>query len=73
MGNNADAEVVIYDVFGKLVRHFKFSAGSNGGSMINEIPWDGRNGAGDVVANGAYIIQVTSTGHRARTKIAVAK
>ncbi len=73
MGDNADCDVVIYDVLGNLVRHFKFSAGSNGGRLVNEISWDGRNGAGDVVANGAYIIQVQSTGHRARTKIGVAK
>jgi hypothetical protein len=73
MGDDADCDVVIYDVLGNLVRHFRFSAGSNGGTLVNMILWDGRNGAGDVVANGAYIIQVTSNGHRTRTKIGVAK
>jgi hypothetical protein len=73
MGDNADADVVIYDVLGNLVRQFHFNGGAPGGQLVNEVPWDGRNGAGDVVANGAYIIQVTSTGHRARTKIGVAK
>ncbi len=73
LGENADADLTIYDVFGSLVRHFHFSAGSLGGRQLNEVPWDGRNGSGDPVANGVYIIQVNSTGHRARTKIGVAR
>jgi hypothetical protein len=73
LGDNADTELTIYDVLGNVVRRYNFASGSFGGQQFNQVVWDGRNGRGDLVANGAYIVQVTSTGHRARTKIGVAK
>jgi hypothetical protein len=73
MGAEADADLTIYDALGNVVRHTTYAAGSVGGQLFNQVPWDGRNGRGEVVANGAYIVQLISDGHRARTKIGVAK
>jgi hypothetical protein len=73
LGEDQDADVVIYDALGNLVRRFECSSGAKGGQMINDIPWDGRNGEGEIVANGAYIVQVTASGRKARTKIGVAR
>ena len=42
-----DAEVRIYDVFGNLVRKLHGKEG--------RAEWDGRNGQGEIVANGGYI------------------
>lgn len=39
----------------------------------NEIVWDGRNGSGDVVANGIYLVHMQAPECRATTKIAVIK
>lgn len=75
---NSDVTIAIYDLFGNLVRTLRFPAGSNGGLVSNDISWDGRNGEGDVVANGGYILQIVardSQGNesKARYKIGVVK
>jgi hypothetical protein len=72
--------VAIYTVFGSLVKTWEFQpadiasrklTGSNGFWF----EWDGRNGAGQVVANGAYILKLeakTDTSRKTLTrKIAV--
>ena len=48
------------------------------GGLHQEIRWDGRNGRGDVVANGSYLAELTvgfedGTEQRIRRKVAVAR
>ena len=42
---------------GNLVRTFEKRKGENGGKggQLNKVEWAGRNGRGDMVANGGYI------------------
>jgi hypothetical protein len=60
-----DAKVTIrlYNLVGDLVREMEFAPGVEGGigneaGYNNRVEWDGRNGDGMLVANGAYICQV---------------
>ena len=58
---DADASVRlrIYSLSGGLVRDETFAAGAEGGqSGLNEVPWDGRNGDGEAVSSGGYILQI---------------
>jgi len=63
--NEAETEVRIFDFFGNLVRVLTSKENSR------DFVWDGRNGKGEVVANGGYICVGTKTG--ARFKIGVKK
>ena len=60
LGDNSEMVITIYDLFGNLVRKFDFASGTALKSQLgqNIWSWDGRNGQGDVVANGGYIIQM---------------
>jgi len=59
LGDNADVTIVIYDSVGNLVKKAEYPAGTQGGIQgPNSIPWDGRNGKGDIVASGSYIAQL---------------
>ena len=49
----SDAEVFIYDMFGRPVRKFKLNVLSAGKHMVT---WDGTNDNGKRVASGAYIL-----------------
>ncbi|NIR51892.1 hypothetical protein GWO43_25290 [candidate division KSB1 bacterium] len=53
-----ETEVRIFDFFGNLVRAIDKKANSH------DFVWDGRNGEGEVVANGGYICVGTKTGRR---------
>lgn len=61
------------------MREVSFDRGGAGGRTgLNEWQWDGRNGAGDVVASGGYIVLVEAQGlgqtlHVMRRKIAVVR
>jgi hypothetical protein len=55
---NARLEVKIYSVSGSLVRILE----TTGGPGQVQIPWDGRDGRGDRVANGAYPYLVQAQG-----------
>ena len=76
---DADVKILIYDLFGNLVRKLNYSAGSNGGQVAqNQITWDGRNGEGIIVANGGYILQIIAKDqngnvYKARQKVGVLK
>jgi predicted RNA-binding protein with TRAM domain len=49
----------IYSLMGKLVLNRVFEQGATGGaSGLNEFTWDGRNGDGNVVASGGYIVLI---------------
>jgi len=61
----AETELKIYDFFGNLVQTLTHKVGSH------DFLWDGRNGLGQMVANGGYVCVGTKT-HR-RFKIGVVK
>ncbi len=79
LGADSDVNLVLYDLLGNLVLRSDFGAGSQGGRFgQNTVHWDGRNGVGEVVANGGYILQITAKDAsgdvmRARVKVAVVK
>jgi len=63
LGENSTVSLVIYDLFGNLVRRINVPSGTMGGHAgLNEIPWDGKNGSGVVVGNGGYIVHVQAVG-----------
>jgi hypothetical protein len=57
---NAPVEITIYDVVGRSVKRFSMmEAGKLGGTEgWNEIYWDGKNGKGESVASGVYLVQI---------------
>ena len=61
--DNASVRMRIYTLSGGLVLDRQFTAGDQGGSTgLNEVPWDGRNGNGDPVASGGYILFIEAEG-----------
>ncbi|MFH1282201.1 MAG: S8 family serine peptidase [bacterium] len=55
---DAQVKVVVYDLLGNLVKRIDVAKGAPGqgqGGIQNQIVWDGRNGQGELVANGGYI------------------
>ncbi len=74
---DSDVDIYIFTATGEEVRRLHLDIGGNGGAAgtNDQIYWDGRNGEGDVVLNGIYIalIEVASTGQKAKLKIAVVK
>jgi hypothetical protein len=71
----SDVTITIYDLVGQEVWRKSYEAGENGGREDNNIPWDGRNLSGKVVANGGYICHIWVERENKYTvrKIAVAK
>jgi len=69
--DDADVAIAIYDLMGNLVRTFEIRKGGEGGTAgLNDVEWDGRNGRGDMVANGGYICRVQiDDGKRVKFKI----
>jgi hypothetical protein len=69
----------IFTLSGALVREHEFAAGSTGGiEGLNEHQWDGRNGHGDLVASGGYLVAIEAenngdTQHLNRRKIGVVR
>ncbi len=49
-----DVRIKIYTVYGRLIREIR--AVANPG--FNKIPWDGRDEAGDLIANGVYLYKI---------------
>ena len=64
---------------GALVRRADFDRGTPGGNPgLNNWSWDGRNGKGEVVASGGYVVLIEAQGqgetlHVIRRKIAVVR
>jgi hypothetical protein len=54
----AEVTVRVYSVAGRLVRRGSMDAAAGG----NAFAWDGKDEAGDVVANGVYLVQLTAKG-----------
>jgi hypothetical protein len=79
LDDNATVTMTIHTLSGGLVLERVYSAGSPGGAAgLNEVLWDGRNGGGEMVSSGGYILEVQAQGtgetlHRMRRKIGVVR
>jgi hypothetical protein len=61
LDKDSSIKIAIYDLFGNLVRTWRFDKGETGvgqANTLNHVTWDGRNGVGNVVANGGYILRI---------------
>jgi hypothetical protein len=79
LDDNATVTIRIFTLLGGLVREERFDSGTSGGAAgLNEWDWDGRNGDGDVVASGGYIVRIVAQGsgetlHEMTRKVAVVR
>jgi len=79
LDDNATVTLRIYTITGGLVFERSFASGQVGGRTgLNEFVWDGRNGRGDIVASGGYVLDIQAAGngetlHTMRRKIAVVR
>jgi hypothetical protein len=79
LNDEARVTLKIYTLTGKLVLRREFAEGLTGGRVgLNEYQWDGRNGDGDFVASGGYIVVVDAirsgqTIHNMRRKVGVVR
>jgi len=64
------ATIEIYDLFGNLVWSREMPTQA---AATYQLPWDGRNGRGEVVGNGGYLCTVKTGGELLKRKIAVVK
>lgn len=77
--SDARVSLKIYNVVGELVRVLVGEETQTGASILRHIPWDGRNGSGQVVLNGLYfaVLEITPAAggetKRHMLKIAVIK
>ena len=72
LSNDSEVKIAIYDLLGNLVRTWETASSSEGARKgINQLPWDGRNGSGDMVANGGYILLLHANGTKQKFKILV--
>ena len=72
--NAANTEIAIYDIMGNLVKAWEITSGDTGAQGgLNQLLWDGRNGQGDIVANGGYIVCVSGDGKNKKFKFMVVK
>jgi len=64
LSDDANVTLKIFSLVGGLVLEKQFKSGEPGGSVgLNEFVWDGRNGDGETVASGGYIVQLHAAGH----------
>ena len=79
LDDDATVKIRIFSQTGQLVKEANFSRSQTGGTVgLNTWQWDGRNGSGEVVASGGYIVLVEAQGagqtlHVMRRKIAVVR
>jgi hypothetical protein len=77
LDDDAQVRLRIYTLSGGLVLDRQYQSGGDGGSAgLNEVPWDGRNGDGQPVASGGYVLYVQAEGegttmHVMRRKLGV--
>ena len=72
LGQDAAVKVSIYTLLGDLVREMSLTPGTPGGTGgLNEIPWDGRNGKGELVRPGVYVARIDGPGVSERIKVGV--
>lgn len=64
LSDDANVTLRLYTLSGNLVLRKDFARGTQGGiSGLNEFRWDGRNGKGEYVSSGGYIVVVEAEGH----------
>jgi hypothetical protein len=69
---DASVRISIYTLLGGLVRELSLPAGVPGGARgLNEVPWDGRNGSGELVHPGVYVAEIQGGGASERIKVGV--
>jgi hypothetical protein len=79
LDDNATVTMRIFTQTGNLVKSMVFDLGTQGGRAgLNEAVWDGRNGKGDIVSSGGYIVLIEARGvgetlNVIRRKIAVVR
>ena len=79
LSDNANVTLRIYTLSGSLVLREDFARGEQCGVVgLNEYEWDGRNGKGDFVSSGGYIVVVEAEGngetlHVMRRRVAVVR
>jgi flagellar hook assembly protein FlgD len=79
LDDNATVTLKIFTLTGGLVYQKSFTPGSQGGSAgLNTVLWDGKNGKGDIVASGGYVLHIEAAGqgetlHSMSRKIAVVR
>ena len=79
LSRDADVTMRLFTLSGNLVLRREYAAGGEGGREgVNEVGWDGRNGDGEVVASGGYILDLEAqslgeTIHQSRCRIAVVR
>ena len=57
--SDAEVNIKIFDLFGKLVFEKTINAGETyAKSGLNEYPWDGKNNNGEAVRSGGYICKL---------------
>jgi hypothetical protein len=72
LGADATVHVRIVTLLGELVRELSFPAGGSGGTRgLNEVPWDGVNGAGATVKPGVYVARIEGGGVNEIVKVGV--
>ena len=57
LSRQADVRVRVYSMAGRLVRDLGFRPGDFG---YNDVEWDGRDGDGNLPANGVYLFALTA-------------
>lgn len=71
--NPAEVSIKIFDGSGELVREFSSAAAARP-NLAQTIRWDGRNGRGEIVANGIYFYIIAASGNtRMSGKIGVVR
>ncbi len=79
LSDDASVTMKLYTLSGGLVFSRRYAAGEPGGaSGLNEVLWDGRNGNGDHVSSGGYVLFVEAvrsgeTIHTMRRRIGVVR
>jgi len=79
LDDNATVTLKIFTITGGLVWQKSFTPGSEGGSAgLNTVIWDGKNGKGEIVASGGYVLRIEAAGqgetlHTMNRKIAVVR
>jgi hypothetical protein len=79
LDDDARVSMRIFSMSGLLVRSESFERGDTGGTAgLNEWAWDGRNGSGNLVSSGGYLILIEAQGtgetlHVMRRRVAVVR
>src|SRR6185295_4605156 len=63
LAQDGPVSVKIYTLLGDLVREITLASGAAGAPRgLNEVPWDGRNGKGELVRPGLYVARIEGAG-----------